>query len=122
MQRGGARVEDAWMKTSGLLASLAVWLLLAGCGAPRVEQPDPRIDLAAEKMAAIDQRIQIYFLEHGRMARSLRAVVGAVPRDPWGNPYHYEVPSDGRAIYRLSSAGADGVLGSGDDLQIGAIR
>ena len=56
------------------------------------------------------------------MPPSLRRVMPEVPVDPWGQGYLYEVPSDGRAIYRLSSAGPDGVMGSGDDLQIGAIR
>jgi len=50
----------------------------------------------------------------------------ALPLDPWGQPYRYTVDftvSDGSKIsrtkgeaYRLISAGADGVLGSPDDL------
>ncbi len=37
-----------------------------------------------------------------------------VPLDPWGNPYHYEGPSQGSG-YVLKSYGADGAPGGSDD-------
>jgi general secretion pathway protein G len=37
-----------------------------------------------------------------------------IPRDPWGNPYVYRSPGE-REPYELSSYGADGVAGGGED-------
>jgi general secretion pathway protein G len=43
----------------------------------------------------------------------------AVPRDPWGNEYHYEFPSPGHPEPRVISYGADGKPGGeGEDADI----
>ncbi len=43
----------------------------------------------------------------------------SIPRDPWGNEYHYQVSNNGRG-YELYSYGADGQPGGeGDDADIG---
>ena len=40
-----------------------------------------------------------------------------VPRDPWGNPYHYQCPGDHNTNgYDLFSCGPDGKEGGGDDI------
>ncbi|HOJ39120.1 MAG TPA: type II secretion system major pseudopilin GspG [bacterium] len=40
-----------------------------------------------------------------------------VPRDPWGNPYHYKCPGDHNTNgYDLFSGGPDGKEGGGDDI------
>ena len=41
--------------------------------------------------------------------------ITVLPLDPWDNPYKYELASDGNS-YTISSAGADGVHGTEDDL------
>jgi len=40
-----------------------------------------------------------------------------VPKDPWGNPYHYKCPGDHNTNgYDLFSGGPDGKEGGGDDI------
>ncbi len=39
-----------------------------------------------------------------------------LPHDPWGNAYQYVVPGEKGKAYGLSSDGADGVVGTGDDV------
>lgn len=41
---------------------------------------------------------------------------GGLKSDPWGNPYHYELDPDYPRQYVLKSAGADGQVGSEDDI------
>jgi general secretion pathway protein G len=42
-----------------------------------------------------------------------------VPRDPWGNEYHYDFPSPGHPEPRVISYGADGKPGGeGEDADI----
>jgi general secretion pathway protein G len=42
--------------------------------------------------------------------RSEPFITGALPDDPWGNPYQYLYPGE-RGVYDLYSLGADGRLG-----------
>ena len=40
-----------------------------------------------------------------------------LPKDPWGNSYRYQAPgSNNPSFYDLSSSGADGEDGAGDDI------
>jgi len=41
---------------------------------------------------------------------------GGLKPDPWGNPYHYGLDPDYPRQYVLKSAGADGQVGSEDDI------
>ena len=46
-------------------------------------------------------------------------IIDKVPKDPWGNPYHYRFP--GRrdpARFDLFSLGSDGVANTADDIQV----
>jgi general secretion pathway protein G len=44
----------------------------------------------------------------------------AVPPDPWGNPYQYQVPGDDGRPFSIVSLGADGKPGGeGNDADIG---
>ncbi|MFC1676525.1 type II secretion system major pseudopilin GspG [Planctomycetota bacterium] len=43
----------------------------------------------------------------------------SVPRDPWGNEYHYQYPSQltsSEFLYDIISPGPDGVIGNEDDI------
>jgi len=45
---------------------------------------------------------------------------GAVPLDPWGNPYQYQPPASSGQMFQLISFGADGKPGgTGTDADIG---
>jgi general secretion pathway protein G len=40
-----------------------------------------------------------------------------VPKDPWGNAYHYRIPAQkSKRGYDLFSSGKDGVEGNEDDI------
>lgn len=41
----------------------------------------------------------------------------AIPLDPWGNPYVYELPAEEAGLPRIVSYGADGVPGGKGDAQ-----
>ncbi len=44
-------------------------------------------------------------------------LANAIPLDPWGNKYVYKCPGErNRSSYDISSAGADGKDGGGDDI------
>lgn len=43
-------------------------------------------------------------------------IADAVPKDPWGKPYHYRLLSEeGKPPFEIISAGKDGILGTKDD-------
>jgi general secretion pathway protein G len=47
------------------------------------------------------------------------AFIKVLPNDPWGRPYQYVSPAEGKRPYRISSLGADGRPGgSGADADI----
>jgi general secretion pathway protein G len=89
---------------------------------------------AAAQIANLQQALDTYLLDNGRYPQSLDGLIendtgrdswqgpylgraSAVPNDPWGNPYVYEL--DGKEI-SLISWGADGAPGgTGDDADIG---
>lgn len=86
---------------------------------------------AATQISQLVTALDSYRLDVGQYPRTLEGLVendsgreswagpylrGELPRDPWGNDYHYELA--GRD-FRLLSYGADGVPGGeGDDADI----
>ena len=77
---------------------------------------------ATEKeMARITQSLAKYKSSLGNYPASIAELVGNDPlkrewyQDSWGNEMNYSVNKDGLG-YQLSSPGADGKLGTGDDL------
>lgn len=67
-------------------------------------------------MARLKKAAQEYSQEHGEFPEAIEEVPGLVDwmlLDPWGQHYAYEV-TEGRV--RIRSAGADGRLGTADDL------
>jgi general secretion pathway protein G len=84
---------------------------------------------ARTQLQMIGEALELYRLNTGRYpsaAEGLRAlaapspdgpILESVPRDPWGNDYVYLFP--GRTApdtYELTSFGADGISGGGDDI------
>jgi hypothetical protein len=77
------------------------------------------------QIRALGAALEAYENDQGQLPpdRSLDAiapyVLGGMPVDPWGSPYHYRYPATfGTGIYDLYSAGRDGRddHGSGDDI------
>jgi general secretion pathway protein G len=122
-----------------LLVVLAILGLLAGLVGPRVlsQLGGAKSKTAAVQIRDLEQAAELFKLDVGRYPTSqegLDALVAppaaapgwngsylrkGLPRDPWGNPYHYEAP--GRQgdidIYTLGADNAPG--GEGENADVG---
>lgn len=85
---------------------------------------DAREAATLTSIGAIDQAVQIYNMKVGRLPRSLEdltvGINDAAPllkagalNDGWGQPFEYKLENK---KYTITSAGADGTLGTEDDL------
>lgn len=116
----------------GLWVVVAAWLLvnlvlfqtdplgIVPLSAARRGQADlVRAVRARAEMAELGRAVEGYAVDSGTLPPTLEAVVQRLPpdlvtlRDPWGQAYVYEPAGLG---FRLVSAGADGRMGTGDDL------
>jgi len=105
----------------GLLATVVIINVLPATDKAAVTK-------AKADVATLEQGIEMYRLNklsYPSGADGLQAVVREgyvkrLPKDPWGNPYHYAAPGrDGRA-FDVYSTGADGREGGeGKDADIG---
>lgn len=100
----------------GLLATVVVINVLP-------VQNTARVKKAEADIALLEQGAEMYRLgklDYPSTSQGLPALVSEgfikrLPKDPWGNPYHYEAPGgDGRA-FDIYSLGADGKKGGKDD-------
>jgi general secretion pathway protein G len=90
---------------------------------------DSRVKAAKIQIQSFTSALDLFFLDAGRYpssAEGLNALVrpisgvqawngpylrgGAVPNDPWGNPYVYRLPGE-RSAYDIRSYGSDGQEG-----------
>ena len=106
----------------GLLATVVVMNVMPATD--RAALTKARADIAT-----LEQGVEMYRLNklsYPQGGEGLQAVVSEgfikrLPKDPWGNPYHYSAPGrDGRA-FDIYSHGADGREGGeGEDADIGS--
>ncbi len=110
-----------------LLVVLAILGLLAGLVGPQVMKflGSSKTKTAALQMDDLSSTLDLYRLELGRYpseSEGLKALVanpgdmanwngpylkkGAVPKDPWGNEYHYRFPGE-NGSFDIWSLGAD---------------
>lgn len=112
-----------------ILVVLAIIGLIAAIAAPQVFKSlgGAKSDSAKVQIEALSTGIDLYRLEVGKLPPDLDALVekpsgedrwngpylrkATVPKDPWGNPFHYRVPGEEGRDYDLWSLGADGVEG-----------
>lgn len=123
-----------------LLVVLVILGLLAGLVGPQVMKylGTSKTRTAYLQLQELSGALDLYRLEVGRypsMEEGLSALVEApsgtdrrwngpylkkrtVPKDPWGNDYHYRFPGE-QDVYDLFSLGADNAQGgSGEDADI----
>lgn len=103
-----------------VLATLVVPMLYSRVGKARQS-------VARQKLASIEQAIQLFYYDYGRFPRELQALTTRPPDidpskwttptlkpedliDPWGNPWMYKYPGD-HGVFDLYSYGADGQPG-----------
>lgn len=125
----------SWAAAAGftlveLLVVLAILTLLAGLVGPRVlgQLGGAKSKTAAVQIADIEKAMELYKLDVGRFPTTeegLEALAkrpptvtsgwsgpylkGAVPTDPWGKPYRYQLAPNGAV--EIISLGADGAAG-----------
>lgn len=123
-----------------LLVVLVILGLLAGLVGPRVlgQLGGAKTKTAAVQIKDLEQAAELFKLDVGRFpnnAEGLDALVerpgvaagwngpylkkGEVPKDPWGNAYHYESPGK-RTDIDIYTLGADNsVGGEGENADVG---
>lgn len=122
-----------------LLVVILIIGLLTGIVAPRFMSQIHRSEAttARAQIDAFDKAVQAYRIDMGRYpgtAEGLNALVqagadttrwrgpylkGALPLDPWGQPYQYRQPGPAGKDYEILSLGRDRAPGgSGDDADI----
>ncbi|MCD9026841.1 type II secretion system major pseudopilin GspG [Luteimonas sp. BDR2-5] len=141
--RGSRRLSSSRRHQGFTLMELLVVVVIVGLlvalVAPRYFQQVGRSErtAAANQIDALRKAIDSYRLDVGRFPRQedgLQVLLdrpegesrwngpylrGAVPLDPWGNPYVYRVPG-ARGDYDLISFGRDGRPGGeGEDADVG---
>ena len=84
----------------------------------------------AEIESNIPTALDLYEMDVGEYPEALEQLLSApadvdtwdgpylkkLPKDPWGNAYHYKSPGDHAFDYDLASMGRDGALGTDDDV------
>ncbi|MFM1895637.1 MAG: hypothetical protein RLZZ385_711 [Pseudomonadota bacterium] len=112
-----------------ILVVMAIIAMLAVMVAPNLfrQQAGAMRDAAASQISALETALDAHRLDVGEYPESLEGLMEnesgraswngpylrrELPKDPWGNDYHYE--SDGRE-FTLVSYGADGERGGEDD-------
>lgn len=123
-----------------LLVVLVILGLLAGLVGPRVlgQLGGAKTKTAAVQIKDLEQATELFKLDVGRFPSNdegLEALVdrpgsaqgwngpylkkGGVPKDPWGNAYHYESPGK-RTDVDIYSLGADNAIGGeGENADVG---
>ena len=123
-----------------LLVVLAILGLLAGLVGPRVlgQLGGAKSKTATVQITDLEQAAELFKLDVGRFPTTdegLNALAakpatangwngpylkkGGVPKDPWGNAYHYEAPGK-RGDIDIYSLGADGAPGGeGENVDVG---
>ena len=111
-----------------IVAALGVAAFLASCDAPAMRDTDAelfrtRTQLTGARALNMSQRVVHYYQQNGTLPTRLSelelpAVEGDSTENPandaWGRPFAYRLVGSG---FEIRSVGADGVLGSDDDIQ-----
>ena len=113
-----------------LLIVVVIMGLLMSLVAPTMfsKVDSTKISTARAQMQMLQTSLDTYRLDMGDYPKNLgdlRKSSGkgwdgpylpkAVPDDPWGNPYHYEIPGPEGEDFLLLSYGKDGQAGGDDD-------
>nr|VFJ47077.1 MAG: general secretion pathway protein G [Candidatus Kentron sp. DK]VFJ60971.1 MAG: general secretion pathway protein G [Candidatus Kentron sp. DK] len=123
-----------------VMVVVVILAILASIVVPRImDRPDAaRLTKAKQDIRAIESALSLYRLDNFRYpdtdqgleallpgrggngtVRKIDGYLSRLPRDPWGNPYHYLRPGEHGQIdiYTLGADGQPG--GSGNDADIG---
>lgn len=102
-------------------------ILFAGVVLPRfLDRQGSHGSSAVTQVSSFKSAIQLYMLDHHNQPpdtldelvngdRKYLTDVSVIPKDPWGNDFHYEVPGPKGEPFLVSSWGADGKPGGKDE-------
>lgn len=115
----GRETSQAGFTLVEVLVVLSIIGLVVGLIGPRVVGylSDAKIATARIQATTLSNAVELFYIDNGRYplnAEGLQALIApptnlqswngpylkaaAVPRDPWGKPYHYVVQNDGRSF------------------------
>jgi general secretion pathway protein G len=114
-----------------ILLVVAILGILAGVAVVSLKGRTKTANIAATRTSiqAVQTAIDVYETDNGVYPGSLQSLLtkgsennwngpymrdGRMPKDAWGAEFQYAVGSDGN--YKITSAGPDGQMGTGDDL------
>jgi|TARA_R110000868_G_scaffold317544_3_gene578378 general secretion pathway protein G len=124
------KLNDKGFTLIELLIVIVILGLLASLVAPAMfsKVSSSQRKTAATQMQMFETALDTYRLDLGSYPSSLNELresnkprwdgpylPKALPLDPWGNPYSYEMPGENGMPYKLQSLGADGKPGGDDD-------
>ncbi len=138
-RRGSSRqrVQKRFFSLLELLLVMVILTALAGIVVPRFAQrsEQARVTAALSDIAGLEVALDAFEIDTGRYPTAeegLRPLIErphdvrqwngpyirrGLPRDPWGNPYHYRQPGiHNPSAYDLWSNGPDGREGTDDDI------
>jgi general secretion pathway protein G len=112
-----------------LLVVIVIIGLLAGYVAPRYysQVGKSEMQVARAQIDALEKAVDQYRLDNRRFPTSEEGLAAvqpylkkALPNDPWGRAYLYQIPGENKAEYTVLSYGRDGKPGgTGEDADIG---
>jgi general secretion pathway protein G len=137
MKRRNRKNDDGWTFIETLIVMGIVLILTAAVGFSAVKQLDKaRLVTAKSQLETFSLALDSYYIDNGAYPTQEQGLAALwtkpsaspvptswngpylakpVPKDPWGNEYHYTVPGTNGLGYSLLSYGKDGAEGGDQD-------
>ncbi len=140
MKKKFKKHSEGWSFVETLIVMAIVLILTAAVGFSAIKQIEKaRVVTAKSQIETFSLALDSYYMDVGAYPTSEQGldalftkpvslsnnnwdgpyITKAVPKDPWGNDYHYVIPGENGLPYGISSLGKDGMEGGeGKDADI----
>jgi len=135
------KFNEGWSFIETLIVMAIILILTAAVGLSATKQIDKaRIVTAKSQIETLSLALDSYYMDNGFYPTTEQGLIAlwekpvsspepifwngpyiskALPKDPWGNDYNYQVPGDNNLPFGIISYGKDGVEGGeGNDTDI----